>query len=95
MNFKFWSDIDRGDLVCRIADELVKEADKFALDLVKEQGKSLAQEGYGEVIESAENLRNAREDIIRMNGEILYSKDPERKIFTKRELNGVYAAISP
>lgn len=95
VNFKFWSDVERGDLVCRIADELVKEADKYALDLVKEQGKSLAQEGYGEVIESAENLRNAREDIIRMNGEILYSKDPERKIFTKREPNGVYAAISP
>jgi acyl-CoA reductase-like NAD-dependent aldehyde dehydrogenase len=30
-----------------------------------------------------------------MNGEVLYSKDPNRKIFTKREPNGVYAAISP
>jgi acyl-CoA reductase-like NAD-dependent aldehyde dehydrogenase len=54
-NFKFWSDVERGDLVSRIADELEKEADKFARDLVKEQGKSLSQEGYGEVIESAEN----------------------------------------
>ncbi len=94
-NFKFWSDVERGDLVSRIADELEKEADKFARDLVKEQGKSLSQEGYGEVIESAENLRNAKEDLIRMNGEVLYSKDPNRKIFTKREPNGVYAAISP
>lgn len=94
-NFKFWSDVERGDLVCRIADELEKSADKFAHDLVMEQGKSLAQEGYGEVIESAENLRNAKEDLIRLNGEILYSKDPSRKIFTTREPNGVYAAISP
>ncbi len=93
--FKFWSDTERGDLVCRIADELEKEADKIARDLTLEQGKSLAQEGIGEVIESAENLRNAKEDLIRLNGEILYSKDRNRKIFTKREPNGVYAAISP
>lgn len=94
-DFRFWSDLERGDLVCRIADELEKEAEKYAKDLTMEQGKSYHQEAYGEVIESAENLRNAKEDLIRMNGEILYSKEVERKIFTKREPNGVYAAISP
>lgn len=93
--FKFWSDEERGDLLCRIAEELLKEAEKFATDLVKEQGKPYATEGYGEILESAENLRNAKEDLIRMNGEVLYSKDPNRKIITKREPNGVYAAISP
>ena len=94
-NFKFWSDVERGDLVCRIADELEKEAEKIAEDMTMEQGKPYATESYGEVIESAENLRNAKEDLIRLNGEILYSKDPDRKIFTKREPNGVYAAIDP
>ena len=60
-----------------------------------EQGKPYHTEAVGEVIESAENLRNAKEDLIRLNGEILYSKDPNRKIFTKREPNGVYGAIDP
>lgn len=94
-NFKFWSDVERGELMCRIADELEKEAKKIAVDMTMEQGKPYETESYGEVIESAENLRNAKEDLIRLNGEILYSKDPERKIFTKREPNGVYSAISP
>ncbi len=94
-DFRFWSDVERGDLVCRIADELEKEAEKYAKDLTMEQGKSYHQEAYGEVVESAENLRNAKEDLIRMNGEVLYSKEAGRKIFTKREPNGVYAAISP
>lgn len=94
-NFKFWSDLERGDLLVRIADELEKEAEKYATDLTMEQGKSYHQEAYGEIIESAENLRNAKEDLIRMTGEILYSKINGRKIFTKREPNGVYAAISP
>lgn len=94
-NFKHWSDVERGELVARIADELEKEADLYARDLTLEQGKSYHEEAYGEVIESAENLRNAKEDLIRMSGEILYSKINGRKIFTKREPNGVYAAISP
>ena len=94
-NFKFWSDVERGELVARIADELEKEAEKYAKDLTMEQGKSYYHEAYGEIIESAENLRNAKEDLIRMSGEVLYSKINGRKIFTKREPNGVYAAISP
>ena len=93
--YKFWSDVERGDLLVRIADELEKCADEYAKDLTMEQGKSYHQEAYGEVIESAENLRNAKEDLIRMNGEVLYSKINGRKIFTKREPNGVYSAISP
>ncbi len=63
--------------------------------MTMEQGKPYHTEAVGEVIESAENLRNAKEDLIRLNGEILYSKDPNRKIFTKREPNGVYGAIDP
>lgn len=94
-NFKHMSDVERCDLVCRIADELEKEADLIAKDMTKEQGKPIATESYGEVLESAENLRNAKEDLIRINGEILYSKDPERKIMTVREPNGVYGAIDP
>lgn len=94
-NFKFWSDEERGALCVRIAEELEKEAEGFAKDLVMEQGKSYYQEGYGEIIESAENLRNAREDLFRMPGEILYSKINGRKIFVKREPVGVYASICP
>lgn len=93
--FKFWSDVERGELVCRIADELEKETEKIAHDMTMEQGKPYHTEAVGEVIESAENLRNAKEDLIRLNGEVLYSKDPNRKIFTKREPNGVYGAIDP
>lgn len=94
-NFKFWSTDERGGLMIRIADELEKETEKTARLLSMEQGKPIATEARGEVLESAENLRNADADIRRMPGEILYSKDPNRKIFTIREPNGVYAAISP
>lgn len=94
-NFKFWSVTERGELMCRIAEELEKETETIAKYMSMEQGKPLATESRGEVIESAENLRNANEDIRRMNGEILYSKDPNKKIMTIREPNGVYSAISP
>ena len=93
--FKHWGIVERGELMCRIADELEKETEKIAKYMTMEQGKPIATESRGEVIESAENLRNANEDIKRMNGEILYSKDPNRKIMTVREPNGVYSAISP
>ena len=49
-NFKFWSDVERGELVARIADELEKEAEKYAKDLTMEQGKSYYHEAYGEII---------------------------------------------
>src|ERR671918_765421 len=60
-----------------------------------EQGKPLRTEAVAEIEESAENFRIAAEDVKRMTTEVLPSEDPNKKMFTFRKPNGVYAAISP
>jgi succinate-semialdehyde dehydrogenase/glutarate-semialdehyde dehydrogenase len=63
--------------------------------LALEQGKPVRTEAVPEIEESAENFRIAAEDAKRLTTEVLPSEDPNKKMFTFRKPNGVYAVISP
>ncbi len=94
-SFKLTSDKYRADLCNRIADEIDKRKEEIAHWMTMEQGKPYSTESIPEVEESALNFRIAAEDIKRIDGGVLFSNDPNKKIYTQREPNGVYAAITP
>ena len=94
-SFRLTSDVERAQLCHRIADEILKRKEELARWMTMEQGKPYETESLPEIEESAENFRIAAEDIKRIDGGILFSNDPNKKIMTIREPNGVYAAITP
>ena len=86
---------DRARLLHRAADLMEERKEDLGRLLAVEQGKPLRTEAVTEIEESAENFRIAAEDVKRLTTEVLPSEDPNKKMFTFRKPNGVYAAISP
>jgi succinate-semialdehyde dehydrogenase/glutarate-semialdehyde dehydrogenase len=86
---------DRARLLHRAADLMEARKEDLGRALALEQGKPLRTEAVAEIEESAENFRIAAEDVKRLTTEVLPSEDPNKKMFTFRKPNGVYAAISP
>ncbi|MGH2696437.1 MAG: aldehyde dehydrogenase family protein [Actinomycetota bacterium] len=86
---------DRARLLHRAADLMDERKEDLGRLLAVEQGKPLRTEAVAEIEESAENFRIAAEDVKRLTTEVLPSEDPNKKMFTFRKPNGVYAAISP
>jgi len=86
---------DRARLLHRAADLMEGRKEDLGRLLAVEQGKPLRTEAVAEIEESAENFRIAAEDVKRLTTEVLPSEDPNKKMFTFRKPNGVYAAISP
>ncbi len=93
--FKLSPITERIELCQRIADELEKEKEEIAKWMTWEQGKPYSTESLPEVEESILNFRNAAEDIKHIDGNIIYSNDPNKKIFSVYEPCGTYAAITP
>ena len=86
---------DRAALLHRIADLLEERKDELGRLIALEQGKPLHTEAVAEVEESAENFRVSAEDVKRLETSVLPSQDPNKKMFTFRKPNGVYATITP
>lgn len=86
---------DRARLLHRAADLMEERKEDLGRLLAVEQGKPLRTEAVAEIEESAENFRIAAEDAKRLTTEVLPSEDRNKKMFTFRKPNGVYAAISP
>jgi succinate-semialdehyde dehydrogenase/glutarate-semialdehyde dehydrogenase len=86
---------DRARLLHRAADLMEERKEDLGRLLAVEQGKPLRTEAVAEIEESAENFRIAAEDVKRLTTEVLPSEDRNKKMFTFRKPNGVYAAISP
>jgi succinate-semialdehyde dehydrogenase/glutarate-semialdehyde dehydrogenase len=86
---------ERAELLHRAADLMEERKEELGRELTIEQGKPLHTEGIAEIEESAENFRVAAEDVKRLTSEVLPSQDPNKKMFTFRKPNGVYAVISP
>jgi acyl-CoA reductase-like NAD-dependent aldehyde dehydrogenase len=86
---------ERAELLHRAADLMEERKEDLGRELTIEQGKPLHTEGIAEIEESAENFRVAAEDVKRLTTEVLPSQDPNKKMFTFRKPNGVYAVISP
>ncbi|HVM11408.1 MAG TPA: aldehyde dehydrogenase family protein [Actinomycetota bacterium] len=86
---------ERAELLHRAAELMTSRKDELGRELTLEQGKPLHTEGIAEIEESAENFRIAAEDVKRMTTEVLPSEDRNKKMFTFRKANGVYAVITP
>ncbi|MFO7531738.1 MAG: aldehyde dehydrogenase family protein [Candidatus Limnocylindrales bacterium] len=63
--------------------------------LAQEQGKPYHSDALIEVEVAVEMWRDAAEIIKRLEGEVLPSSDPDRRILTIRQPRGVYAVLSP
>lgn len=86
---------ERAELLHRCADLIDERHDAIAGQLARESGKPLAAEADDEVSESAEIFRLAAEEVKRLGSEVLPSADPNKRVFTFRKPNGVYALITP
>lgn len=83
----------RADVLNRAADILAARADELARELVREEGKTLA-EALGETRRTPANLRFYAGEALRLSGETFPSPD-DGLILTLREPVGVVAAITP
>src|SRR5438270_3243830 len=86
---------ERADICHAIADLIVERREEFARALSLEQGKPYAAEALPDIDETAENFRIAAEDVKRMETAVIPSRDQNKRIFTFRKPNGVYACITP
>ena len=86
---------ERAELLCAAADRLDARSAPLAEQLARESGKPLAAEAVDELAESAEIFRLAAEEIKRLETHVLPSVDPNKRVFTHRKPNGVYALITP
>ena len=82
-------------LLLRIAGEIEKDAEKIARMLSLEQGKPLFREAIPEVEGVIADFRQAAEDLLRMNGEVISSTADGTKAVVVREADGVYGVITP
>jgi succinate-semialdehyde dehydrogenase/glutarate-semialdehyde dehydrogenase len=85
----------RGGLLHAIADVISERKEEIARDLAQEQGKPFHSEALGEVEAAVEMWRDAAEVIKRLEGEVVPSSDPQKRIFTIRQPRGVYGVITP
>lgn len=85
---------DRADMLMRWYQLIMDNADDLAMLLTSEQGKPLA-EARGEVTYGASFVRWFAEEARRINGKIIPSPAPGKKIFAMKEPVGVCAIITP
>ncbi|WP_282042438.1 NAD-dependent succinate-semialdehyde dehydrogenase [Halomonas alimentaria] len=85
---------ERADLLFAWYQLILDHTDDLALILTAEQGKPLA-EAKGEIIYGASFVRWFAEEARRINGDIIPSPVPGKKIFAMKEPVGVCAIITP
>ena len=71
---------ERAELLHRVAATIIERKEAIALDLAREQGKPYRTDALVEVEIAAEMWRDAAEIIRRLEGEVLPSSDPDRRI---------------
>ena len=86
---------ERADLLNRVAALIEARKEAIAHDLAQEQGKPYHSDALMEVRIAVEMWRDAAEIIKRLEGEVLPSSDPDRRILTIRQPRGTYAVVSP
>jgi aldehyde dehydrogenase (NAD+) len=84
----------RAKLLQGAADYLEANAAKFAEELTREEGKSLAL-AKDEVLRSAQTLRFYAVEAQSFSGETFPNDDPDQLVYTLREPLGVVTAITP
>lgn len=95
-NYREWADTApevRADVLIRAADILAAQADSLAVELVREEGKTLA-EARVETRRTPQNLRFFAGEALRLTGQT-YPTGDGSLVFTTRQPVGVVAAITP
>jgi alpha-ketoglutaric semialdehyde dehydrogenase len=95
-NYRQWAETapeTRADILIKAADILASQADTLAEELVREEGKTLA-EARIEARRTPQNLRFYAGEALRLNGETYPTADGGW-VFTSRGPAGVVAAITP
>jgi succinate-semialdehyde dehydrogenase/glutarate-semialdehyde dehydrogenase len=85
----------RASVLEKAAEIVTQRRDEMAYVLTLEQGKPLHHEAYVEVDEVIGYLRMAAADVTRLEGHILPSVDPQKRVYVSRVARGVVGAISP
>ena len=93
-DWKARTHLERADLLMAWYQLMLDHADDLAQILTAEQGKPLA-EAKGEIIYGASFVRWFAEEARRINGHIIPSPVPGKKIFAMKEPVGVCAIITP
>lgn len=86
---------ERAALMEKAATIVQKRRDELAMVLSLEQGKPLLTEAYVEVDEVIEYLRMTAADVVRLEGHIVPSKNPDMRALVMRVPRGVVGAITP
>ena len=86
---------ERAEICHAVAGLLEERKEELARQLSLEQGKPYRSEAIPDIEETAENFRVAAEDVKRLETAVIPSQDPNKRILTFREPNGVYACITP
>ena len=84
----------RGEILCRAAALLAERAESIGQDLVREEGKTIA-EGIGETRRAAAILRYFAGQTSEPVGELYASAVPGTRLYAQRIPVGVVAAITP
>jgi aldehyde dehydrogenase (NAD+) len=84
---------DRADVLFRAADLLAERADQLAVELVREEGKTLA-EARMETRRTPQNLRMYAGESLRLTGQSFPTPGTD-VVLTLREPVGTVAAITP
>jgi acyl-CoA reductase-like NAD-dependent aldehyde dehydrogenase len=85
----------RAALCHRVADLLLERKEEIASDLSLEQGKPYRSEAVPEVEVAAGMFRDAAECARRLDGAVIPSADPAKRVLTLRQARGVYGIITP
>ncbi len=86
---------ERTAVLEKAADIVIERRDAMAYILTLEQGKPLYAEAYDEVDEVVDYLKMVAADVTRLEGHILPSQDPNKRVFVTRVPRGVVGAITP
>jgi acyl-CoA reductase-like NAD-dependent aldehyde dehydrogenase len=86
---------ERAAVMERAAQIVHERRDELAHLLTLEQGKPLHSEAYAEVDEVIDYLRMTAADVMRLEGHIIPSKNPDMRAFVTRVPRGIVGAISP
>lgn len=84
----------RAEILYKAADLLEGGLEQYALELTKEEGKTLAASRM-EVKRSAQTLRYYASEGLNVSGSTLPSDDPTTFVYTKKEPLGVVTVITP
>ena len=84
----------RAKILTKAAEYLETNADKFARELTREEGKSMAL-ARDEFLRSAQTLRFYAVEGQSLGGETFPQDDPEMTVYSQREPLGVVTAITP